>query len=172
MFSKHTNSIPFQSLLASLEISTYVLSFLFFLQRGQSSWKHSRILWRNMGGGVSLSLAKSFFSFSNCFSYSFESDAFFGWKDIFLPTFALLYIRSRIPILVVLEFSRETGCYGRRIGKPLCDFGGGLLYLFPSPLGRKGRIAPLSSAIVGHPSESHTENNAPNSHPSGNSWRM
>ena len=109
MFSKHNklSSIP---KLVSLEISSYVLSFLFFLQRGQSSSKHSRILWRDRGGGVSLSLAKSFFSFSNCFSYSFESEAFFGWQDIFLPTFVLLYVCSGIPILVVLEFSRETGC--------------------------------------------------------------
>ena len=88
-----------------MEISPYVLSFLFFLQRGQSSWKHSRILGRDRGGGVSLFLAKSFSSFFICFSYSFDSDAFFGWQDIFLPTFALLYVCRRIPILVVLEFS-------------------------------------------------------------------
>ena len=99
---------PFPKL-ASLEISSYILSFLFFLQREQPFSKHSRILWRDRGGGLFLFLAKSFLSFSKCFSYSFESEAFFGWEDIFLPTFALLYICSRIPILVVLEFSRETG---------------------------------------------------------------
>ena len=62
-----------------------------------------------MGGSVFIFLAKSFLSFSKCFSYSSDSEAFFGWKDIFLPMFALLYICSRIPILGVLEFSRETG---------------------------------------------------------------
>ena len=73
-----------------------------------------------MGGGVSLSLANSILCFSKCFSYSFESKAFFGWQDIFLPTFVLLYICSRIPILVVLEFSRETGCSVPR--QDLCGF--------------------------------------------------
>ena len=131
MFSKHANSLPFLSLFASLEISSYVLSFLFFLQREQSFSRHFCILGRDRGGGVSLSLAKFFFSLSNCFSYSFESEAFFGWKDIFLPTFALLYVCSGIPILVVLEFSRETGCSVPR--QDLCGFAGcTLLYVFLS----------------------------------------
>ena len=113
----------------------YMSSYV-FLQQQSFSW-HFSIFGRDMGGGVSISFANSILCFSKCFSYSFESNAFFGWRDISLyvciPTcvFYISLFRSRIPILVVLEFSRETACSVPR--QDLCVLQDALYYLYVFP---------------------------------------
>ena len=127
MFAKNAHKLYSIPKLASLEISSYV-----FFPQEQSFSRHFCIFGRDCRVSFpSYCFTNSILCFSRCFSYSFESEAFFGWKDIFLPTFALLYVCSGIPILVVLEFYIETGCSVPR--QDLCGFAGcTLLYVFLS----------------------------------------
>ena len=101
---------------------SYVSLPLFFLQE-QSFSRHFCILGRDRDISFPLyCFANSVLCFSRCFSYSFESDTFFGWIDIFL---SLQYVCISIVLYLFVEtnkcsFSIHVHCRSRKEWKDVC----------------------------------------------------